>query len=337
MPLRFAKHFRFSAEKLSQLFWQVLVVIVVLYVMGSLWQTVSHNLAARNIKTGFDFLKQEASFDISEKFLVSFSAKDSFAKAFWVGILNTIKVSAIGIFFSIILGTLLAFAKVSQHLLLKKMASAYIEFIRNIPLLIQLFFWYTLITESLPLARNALQPLPGVFLCNRGLFIPTYTIMNTELGSHWGWVTPKLVGFNFIGGAHLTPEFTALLLALILYTTAFVAETVRAGIQSIPKGQNDACIALGLTRLQSLRFVILPQALRVIIPPLTSQMLNLTKNSSLALAIGYPDVVGIANITINQTGQAIEGVVLIMAVYLTLSLLTSFLMNLYNKRIQFVS
>jgi general L-amino acid transport system permease protein len=198
-----------------------------------------------------------------------------------------------------------------------------VEFVRNVPLLVQLFFWYALITEALPGPRAAFQPLPGVFLSNRGIFFPLP-------GS-----VPELSGFNFAGGAALSPEFAALLIGLSTYTAAFIAEIVRAGILAIERGQLDAAYALGLTRWQVTRLVVLPQALRVIVPPLTSQYLNLTKNSSLAVAIGYPDLVSIANTTINQTGQAIEGVAIIMAVYLTVSLSISASMNWYNARLAF--
>jgi general L-amino acid transport system permease protein len=197
-----------------------------------------------------------------------------------------------------------------------------VEFIRNVPLLVQLFFWYALITEGLPPPREALSPLPGVFLTNRGLFFPGFSGM------------PELQGFNFVGGAALSPEFAALLIGLSLYTAAFIAEIVRAGVMAVRRDQWHAALALGLERRHVLRYVVAPQALRVIIPPLTSQYLNLTKNSSLAVAIGYPDLVSIANTTINQTGQAIEGIAIIMAVYLAISLAISALMNWTNARLR---
>jgi len=192
-----------------------------------------------------------------------------------------------------------------------------------VPLLVQLFFWYAVITEALPPPRAALAPLPGVFLTNRGIYLPTFSGV------------PALQGFNFSGGTSLSPEFAALLIGVVVYTAAFIAEIVRAGVLSVPRGQSDAGRAIGLTAFQNTRSVVLPQALRAIVPPLASQYLNLTKNSSLAVAIGYPDLVSIANTTINQTGQAIEGVALIMAVYLTISLAISALMNWYNARILF--
>jgi general L-amino acid transport system permease protein len=239
-----------------------------------------------------------------------------------VGLANTFKVALLGIVFATVLGTLIGLMRLSADRLLAGFASSYVEFIRNVPLLVQLFFWYALITEGLPAPREALSPLPGVFLTNRGVFFPTFSGV------------PELQGFNFAGGGALTPEFAALLIGLSLYTAAFIAEIVRAGVLAVPRGQWEAARAVGLQHRQVLRHVVGPQALRVIVPPLTSQYLNLIKNSSLAVAIGYPDLVSIANTTINQTGQAIEGIAIIMAVYLTISLAISALMNWYNARLR---
>ena len=288
------------------------------------WFVISNtaaNLEARRIASGFGFLGREAGFEIGESFFLSYSAADSYARALVVGLINTLGVAAIGIVLATVLGGAIGLARLARNALLRTLAAAYVEFIRNVPLLVQLFFWYALITEALPGPREALHPLPGVFLSNRGIFFPVP-------GS-----VPELSGFNFVGGAALTPEFAALLIGLATYTAAFIAEIVRAGILAIERGQLDAAYALGLTRWQVTRLVVLPQALRVIVPPLTSQYLNLTKNSSLAVAIGYPDLVSIANTTINQTGQAIEGVAIIMAVYLTVSLAISAFMNWYNARV----
>lgn len=341
------------------------------------------NLAARNISTGFGFLEREAGFAISES-VVAYRPADSYARALWVGILNTLKVAAFGVVLATVLGSLIGVARLSANRLLAAVATAYIEVMRNIPLLLQLFFWYALITQSLPLPRLALEPMNGVFLSNRGLTVPWVTGFNGSAfwllllvvvlflsfvailrrkvktgyrlakglqiigaafflavpfvvtivvspGLHLS--VPELKGFNFVGGATLSPEFTALLLGLVLYTAAFIAEVVRSGIQSVSAGQWQAGRALGLRDAQVLRQIVIPQALRVIVPPMTSQYLNLTKNSSLAVAIGYPDIVSIANTTLNQTGQAIEGILIIMAAYLTVSLLISAAMNLYNRRI----
>jgi len=293
-------------------------------VAAALWFLISNtaaNLEARRIASGFGFLSREAGFEIGETFFLRYSAADSYLHALAVGLTNTLIVALIGVVGATVLGTLIGLARLARNALLRALAAAYVEFLRNVPLLVQLFFWYALITEVLPHPRAALEPVPGLFLTNRGIFLP--------LGS-----VPRLEGFNFSGGVALTPEFAALLFGLIVYTAAFIAEIVRAGVLSIERGQIDAAYALGLRRGQTTRLVVLPQALRVIVPPLTSQYLNLTKNSSLAVAIGFPDLVSIANTTINQTGQAIEGVAIIMAVYLTVSLAISALMNWYNTRVR---
>ncbi len=342
-----------------------------------------HNLKRQNIATGFRFLDKESSFEIGES-LISYSAASSYGHALIVGALNTLYVSSIGIVITVILGTFIGVARLSTNWLVSKLAAIYIEVFQDIPVLLQLFFWYAIFYETLPTPRQALHPLPGVFICNRGVafavpkadpahgymamaflagcvivylirrwakkrrdktgqLFPVFRVSLAILvglplviwlmaGAPTAMSTPKLVGFNFTGGKNFSPEFIALLLGLVLYTAAFVAEVVRAGIQSVSKGQTEAAMSLGLRPGMVLNLVILPQALRVIIPPLTSQMLNLTKNSTLAVAIGYPDFVSVANTTINQTGQAIEGVALIMALYLIFSLLTSAIMNWYNKK-----
>lgn len=346
------------------------------------------NLQRQSIATGFGFLKKEASFEIGESFLLSYSAADNYAKALLVGVLNTLLVSSIGIVLTTVLGTLIGIARLSSNYLLAKLSAAYTEIFQNIPILLQLFFWYAFFYEMLPHPREAINPIKGVFLSNRGLVLavpqshPAYSYMAVALVAAIGIVSvlrtwaskrqartgrtfpvfrvslgiitglpalvwlasgsptamnmPVLQAFNFHGGMTISPEFAALLLGLVLYTAAFVAEVVRAGIQSVSSGQKEAALSIGLKPVQVLQLVILPQALRVIVPPLTSQMLNLTKNSSLAVAIGYPDFVSVCGTTINQTGQAIEGVVLIMAVYLIFSLATSAFMNWYNKKIRLV-
>ena len=280
------------------------------------------NLQARNIASGFAFLGREAGFEIGETAFLAYSAADSYLRALAVGLWNTARVALVAIVLATALGAAIGLGRLSTNVLLKGLSAAYVEFLRNVPLLVQLFFWYVVIAEALPPPREALQPLPGVFLSSRGIFFPLP-------GS-----VPVLEGFNFAGGGHLSPEFATLLIGLATYTAAFIAEIVRAGILAVDRGQVDAARALGLRRAATLRHVVLPQALRVIVPPLTSQYLNLIKNSSLAVAIGYPDFVAIASTTINQTGQAIEGVVLIMAVYLTISLALSALMNWYNARLR---
>jgi general L-amino acid transport system permease protein len=373
-------------EKLAILY-QLLTVIGIGLLSYYLISNTLTNLEKQNISTGFSFLEREAAFEIGET-LISYSAADSYGKALLVGFLNTLIVSFIGIVLTVLLGTVLGIARLSSNWLVARLSAIYIEVFQDIPILLQLFFWYAFFYEILPGPRQALTPIPGVFLCNRGLIfgVPAwhsayqYAILALVLGGiivfflkRWAtarqaasgqifplfratlliltllplvawWLggapttmsVPELKGFNFQGGVSISPEFTALLLGLVLYTAAFVAEVVRAGIQSVGKGQREAALSIGLRQGQVLNLVILPQALRVIVPPLTSQMLNLTKNSSLAVAIGYPDFVSVAGTTINQTGQAIEGVALIMLVYLIFSLSTSAFMNWYNKKIALV-
>lgn len=288
------------------------------------WFLISNtaaNLADRRIASGFAFLGREAGFEIGESFFLRYDAGQSYLRALAVGLVNTLTVSAIGIVVATVLGVAVGLLALSRDKLLKGVATAYVEFIRNVPLLVQLFFWYALITDALPGPRQALEPLPHVFLSNRGIFLPTFSSV------------PALHGFNFSGGVAISPEFGSLLAGLSIYTAAFIAEIVRAGILAVPRSQYEAGAALGLTNSRILGEIIFPQALRAIVPPLTSQYLNLVKNSSLAVAIGYPDLVSIANTTMNQTGQAIEGVAIIMGVYLTISLAISALMNGYNARL----
>ncbi len=345
------------------------------------------NLERQAIATGFGFLEKEASFEIGES-VISYSAADNYLRALLVGVLNTLLVSFIGIVLTVILGTFIGILRLSTNWLVAKLAAVYIEVFQDIPVLLQLFFWYALFYEVLPSPRQALSPFKGVFMSNRGfvMAIPesapahiymaiaflagclvvffmrrwarkrqaktgrSFPVFRTSLGvlivlPLLAWLAggaptamsvPHLKGFNFQGGVNISPEFSALLLGLVLYTAAFVAEVVRAGIQSVSKGQREAAMSIGLKPTQVLNLVILPQALRVIIPPLTSQMLNLTKNSSLAVAIGYPDFVSVAGTAINQTGQALEGVAMIMIVYLCFSLSTSAFMNWYNKKVALV-
>jgi len=308
-------------RKAKQIAYQAAAIAAAVGVVWFLISNTLTNLEERRIASGFGFLGREAGFEIGESFFLRYNAADTYLRALAVGLTNTLMVSAIGIVLATALGTAIGLFRLSTNFLLKMVSTAYVEFVRNVPLLVQLFFWYALITESLPIAREALEPLPGVFLSNRGIFFPSFSGV------------PVLEGFNFVGGAAVSPEFAALLLGLATYTAGFIAEIVRAGVLSIVRGQWEAAQAVGLTRAQTLRHVVLPQALRVMVPPMTSQYLDLTKNSSLAVAIGYPDLVSIANTAINQTGQAIEGIAIIMAVYLTISLSISALMNWYNARV----
>lgn len=310
-------------------FYQVIAVGAVIAVGWFLVANTLHNLSSRGIVSGFDFLERPASFAIGET-LAAYSPADTFGRALYIGLLNTLLVSVLGIILSTVLGTLIGIARVSVNWLVEKLAALYVESVRNVPLLLQLFLWYTLITQGLPGPRQALHLLPGVWLSNRGLIVPSVDWATMSLSS------PHLAGFNFQGGLSLSPELAALLFGLTIYTAAFIAEVVRGGILAVPKGQREAAAALGLTPGQSLRLVILPQALRIIVPPLTSQYLNLLKNSSLAVAIGYPDLVSVANTTINITGQAIEGFAIVMAVFVAISLALSTLMNWYNRKVALV-
>jgi general L-amino acid transport system permease protein len=301
--------------------YQAAAIAVALFVAWYLVHNTAANLEDRRIASGFSFLGREAGFAIGESAFLRYSASDSYLRALLVGLANTLAVALVGIMLATALGAAVGLFRLSKNFLLRTLAAGYVEFIRNTPLLVQLFFWYALITEVLPHPRAALEPLPGVFLTNRGIFYPSFES------------TPVLQGFNFVGGMVLTPEYATMLLGLSIYTASFIAEIVRAGVLAVSRGQWDAAHAVGLQRGQALRHVVLPQAVRLIVPPLASQYLNLTKNSSLAVAIGYPDLVSIANTTMNQTGQAVEGVTIIMAVYLTISLSISACMNWYNARV----
>ncbi len=367
--------------------YQVLTVCLIGFISYYLFSNTLKNLERQSIATGFGFLNKEASFEIGEK-MIRYSAADTYSRALWVGMLNTVKVSFIGVVLTLILGTFVGIARLSKNWLVARLSAVYIEVLQDIPVLLQLFFWYAIFYETLPPPRQALIPFTGICLSNRGLLFavpeahPAFAYMGyafllacvlcyllkkwaksrqDKTGkafpvfsvsammmillpiAAWGiggaptqMSIPHLSGFNFEGGISFSPEFAAVLLGLVLYTSAFVAEIVRAGIQSVSKGQTEAAMSLGLRPAMILNLVILPQALRVIIPPLTSQMLNLIKNSTLAVAIGYPDFVSVANTMINQTGQAIEGVALIMMTYLCFSLLTSAFMNWYNKKMALV-
>jgi general L-amino acid transport system permease protein len=308
-------------RKMRRIAYQAAAIAVALLAAWYFIHNTATNLEDRRIASGFGFLEREAGFEIGESAFLRYDASDSYLRALLVGLTNTLSVSLIGILAATVLGTAIGLFRLSKNFLLRTLAAAYVEFVRNSPLLVQLFFWYAVITEVLPHPRDALQPLPGVFLSNRGIFFPS-----TES-------TPVLEGFNFVGGMVITPEYATLLIGLSIYTASFIAEIVRAGVLAVARGQWEAAHAVGLARGQALRHVVMPQAVRVIVPPLASQYLNLTKNSSLAVAIGYPDLVSIANTAMNQTGQAIEGVTVIMAVYLTISLSISAFMNWYNARI----
>jgi general L-amino acid transport system permease protein len=362
--------------------WQALLLACVVALGWWLVGNAERNMAARGLTFGFAFLERPAGIPIGE-FAIPYTPADTYARALTVGLLNTLRVAVVGILLCTVIGILLGLARLSSNPLLRALTGGYIEVIRNTPLVLQLVFWHALILQ-LPSVRQALNPLPGVFLSQRGMKIPGlvaepalgWMLGAMAIGALAWWLMlrrerarqmatgqrratwlpglglliglplvsmlalgaprvewPELAGFNFEGGLALSPEFFALLVGLVVYTSAFVAEIVRSGIQAVARGQSEAAQALGLTQGQKMRLVILPQALRVIIPPMTSQYLNLTKNSSLAVVIGYPDLVSISNTSINQTGQAIEVISIFMAVYLALSLFTSLVMNLYNRAV----
>jgi general L-amino acid transport system permease protein len=370
------------------LVFQIVAVLGVVAFFYSIVNNALVNLEARGITTGFDFLSQEAGFGIIQS-LVEYDESHTFGRTFIVGLLNTLLVSGLGILFATIIGFILGIARLSSNWLISKVAMVYVETFRNIPLLLQIFFWYTVVLSPLPGPRQSLSIADSIFLNNRGLYLPRpiyeegsgfilaalllsiigcfalakwakrrqrdtgeiFPIVRTCLGVIIGLPLlayfisgmpisldyPALKGFNFKGGSVIIPELTALLLALSIYTAAFIGEIVRSGIMAVSQGQTEASSALGLSRGKALRLVVLPQAMRVIIPPLTSQYLNLTKNSSLATAIGYPDLVAVfMGTTLNNTGQAIEVIAMTMSVYLIISILTSFGMNMYNKRMSLV-
>ena len=287
------------------------------------------NMKARGIQSGFDFLWANAGFDIGES-MIAFDSSEPYLRAFWVGLLNTLRVSVVGIAFCTILGTLIGVGRVSNNALARGMGYAYTELFRNVPVLLQLLIWYVLLVEFMPDSQSPLHFNDWFYLSKNGISFPVPVWDASVPGLVWD--VPVWLDGEITQGISLTPEFLAITLGLSFYTSAFVAEVVRAGIVSVPRGQLEAAKSIGLSNWQTTRQVLLPQAMRVIIPPLTNQYLNLTKNSSLAVAIGYPDLVSISNTALNQTGRAVECIALIMAVYLCLSLGTSALMNAFNQR-----
>ncbi|MDO9144013.1 amino acid ABC transporter permease [Rhodoferax sp.] len=364
------------------LIYQLIAITAIAGVAWFLAHNTLENMRVRGIQSGFDFLNQAAGFDIGES-LYPFDSGEPYWRAFLVGVTNTLRVAVLGIILATILGTLLGVGRFSRNALVRGLCLAYVEFFRNIPVLLQLLMWYVILTEVLPAATDAWTVGP-LFLSKGGLNYPIPVWGTGQLWAAYGLLPGLLLGwayrrwavrqfeatgqarsmvllpllivllasvagwalggaptdfnrpfkgdFSIENGGALTPEFLAVLMGLSLYTAAFIAEVVRGGISSVARGQGEAASALGLNRKQEMRLVMLPQALRVIIPPLTNQYLNLTKNSSLAVAIGYPDVVSIANTALNQTGRAVECIAIVMLVYLITSLGTSLLMNWYNSR-----
>jgi general L-amino acid transport system permease protein len=364
---------------------QLVFVVILLWVGYEIIANARTNLENQRIASGFGFLVRNAGFDVSQS-LIAFTGSDSYARVFVVGLLNTILVSIIGIFFATVIGFIVALGRLSPNWLMSRVAGAYVELVRNLPLLFQILFWYLAVLAALPSPRQSISLFSSFFLSNRGLVVPkpvadpgfepflvalaVAVIASVALSRYarrelfqngrairiWPYAlaalvglplitalifgaplhfeVPVLRGFNFAGGAGLIPEFVALTLALSTYTAAFIAEIVRAGILSVHKGQMEAGSSLGLSRGATLRLIVVPQAMRVILPPLTNQYLNLTKNSSLAVAIGYPDLVSVfMGTTLSQTGQAIEIIAITMGVYLLLSLVTSAIMSFYGWRL----
>ena len=367
---------------------QVVVGVILLAAVLFFVHNTAVNLEKRGIASGFDFLSGTSGFDISIS-LIPYTLQSTYGRAFLVGLMNTLLVSAIGIVLATIIGFIVGIARLSKNVLVAALAAAYVDVIRNIPLLAQIIFWYFGVLTSLPGVRQSISIFGAFFLNTRGLYMPApilqpgFWVIPTAFiagilatigiarwakrrqdltgqqfptfwtgiglilglpvliglvgGFHLDWSMARLQGFNFVGGMDILPEFVAILLALSIYTAAFIAENVRGGIQAISHGQTEAALALGLRGTQTTRLVILPQALRIIVPPLTSQYLNLTKNSSLAVIIGYPELVSVFMGTVlNQTGQAVEVIAITMSVYLVISLVISAFMNWYNRRIALV-
>lgn len=374
--------------EVRQAIYQILLVVVLVFGLWTIASNVADNLARQNIASGFGFWNRTAGFDISQT-LIEYHNQSSYGQAFWAGLANTLLVAVLGVVFATVLGFLIGIARLSSNWLIARLAGVYVETLRNLPLLLQLFFWYFAVLKNLPGPRQSIALPAGASLNVRGLYLPApmpeagfnlvmWTVLAgvvaSILVSIWAkrrqlatgqrfpvlWTTlalvlllpgavylalgqplsfqyPELRGFNLQGGIALQPELIALLVGLSTYTASFIAEIVRAGIAGVPRGQREAANALGLSGGLTMRLVIIPQALRIIIPPLTSQYLNLAKNSSLAVAIGYPDFVSVFTGTVlNQTGQAVEVILLTMLVFLTISLITSLFMNWFNKHIALV-
>lgn len=379
----------YNDPKVRGWIYQAITLGLIAFAVAAIISNTIYNLEQRKIAQGFGFLDVTAGFDIAIS-LIDYPKDATYGRALMVGLVNTLAVAAIGIVLATFLGFIVGVARLSKNFVISTIATWYVEVIRNIPLLLQIFFWYFGVLQILPQPRDSIEPVPGwVYLNVRGLFLPQFNftvatgwmmflafviaIVAAIVIAKWsakrqeatgqqfpvGLTTvgliiglplvayiisglgltlaaPERTRFNVSGGLTVRPEFVALLVALVAYTAAFIGEIVRAGIMAVSHGQTEAAGALGLRAGQILKLVIIPQAMRVIIPPLTSQYLNLTKNSSLAVAIGYPDLVYVGGTVLNQTGQAIEIVVIWMAIYLTLSLVTSAFMNWYNRRVAIV-
>ena len=383
-----AKAAIWNDPKYRSLFFQAVLLALVVWGGISIFNNTTANMERQGISSGFGFLQTTAGFGIITT-LIEYTESSSYGRAFLVGLLNTLMLSFLGIIAATTLGVIVGVSRLSKNWLISKLAAVYIETFRNIPLLLQIFFWYFAVLRALPSPKNSVNWGDTFFLNNRGFYSPSpifesgFSLMMWALllgavasffiarwakkrqeqtgqqfhtvyaslgliiglpllaalvtGFPLSWTLPELKGFNFVNGMVIIPEFMAMWVSLSIYTASFIAEIVRAGIQSVDHGQTEASMALGVSPSHTLRFVVLPQALRVIIPPLTNQYLNLTKNSSLAAAIAYPELVSIFTGTVlNQTGQAIEVIAITMAVYLTISLSISGLMNIYNAKMALV-
>ena len=374
--------------EVRQVLFQVILIIAIAALFWMIISNTAANLKRQNIASGFGFWNTTSGFDISQT-LIHYTNTSTYGRAFWVGLSNTLLVAAIGVVLATIVGFTMGIARLSKNWLVARLATVYVETIRNVPLLLQLFVWYFAVLKTLPPPRQSLELPGGVALNLRGLYLPepipktgfdavllalAFGVLAAIAVAVWArrrqlltgaqfptgltalgliavlpvavffvagapleFAYPKLRGFNFEGGIVIQPELMALIVGLVVYTGAFIAEIVRAGIQGVPKGQKEAAGAIGLSPGQTLRLVVIPQAMRIIIPPLTSNYLNLIKNSSLGVAIAYPDLVNVfAGTVLNQTGQAVEVILITMLVYLSISLLTSLFMNWFNARMALV-
>jgi general L-amino acid transport system permease protein len=388
MPQTLQISFR-SRRQWAGIALQAALVVVIGGLAYAAFVNAADNLAKAHIASGFRFWDNTAGFDISQTLIYYSSSTSTFGRAFWVGLLNTLLVASFGIVLATVLGFAIGIARLSRNWLVARLAGGYVELVRNIPLLLQLLFWYNAVLKALPELRDSIAFPGAAYLNNRGLFLPKPEFGENSIyvaaafvigiattvavhiwerrrqertgapprtlsyafglmvvlpvvvffaaGAPLSFSYPEMGRFNIRGGTEILPEFAALLVALTIYTAAFIAEVVRAGILAVPQGQTEAAQALGLRGGSTLRLVVVPQAMRVIVPPLTSQYLNLTKNSSLAVAIGYPDLVQVfAGSVLNITGQAVEVIAITMSVYLFISLVTSLLMNLYGRAVSIV-
>ncbi|MBL0687009.1 MAG: amino acid ABC transporter permease [Sulfurospirillum sp.] len=373
-------------QKVRGVLFQILAVVSLVAFLWYIGLNTAHNIEKRGIKTGFEFLNSTAGFGIDET-PIAYTEADTHGRVFLVGLSNTLIISLVGIIFATILGLLIGVLRLSNNWLIRKMAASYIDIFRNIPILLQILFWYNVVIKALPMPKQSIEIMNNIFLNNRGLYIPQPDFNSTTIsilvslcfalfliffikkwsrkrqketgeifpvllvslaiftllpmiayfigGANLNFNVPVLQGFNFKGGKAISPEFLALTFALVVYTATFIAEAVRSGIEAVSKEQKEAATSIGLTSYQSLKLVVLPQAIRIAIPPTINQYLNLIKNSSLATAIGYPEIVTLfSGTSLNQVGQAIEIIAITMLVYLVISLTVSAILNWFNHKIK---